>query len=104
MSTLRLFSAFALLLTSLISYAEEKMTIINSDTGESFEVSVPAGMRIYEYNSNRLDSIPYLVERARYGEPWAYETLGDCYRYGKCGVERSILKALTFYDLADIDI
>lgn len=104
MNTLKLFSAFALLLTSLLSYAEKKMTIINSDTGESFEVSVPDGMRIYEYNSNWLDSIPYLVEHARNGEPGAYEALGDCYRYGKGGVERSILKALTFYDLADIDI
>lgn len=104
MNTLRVFSAFALLLTSLISYAEKKMTIINSDTGELFEVSVPDGMRIYEYNSNWLDSILYLVEHARCGETWAYEALGDCYRYGKGGVERSIFKALTFYDLAGINI
>ena len=43
------------------------MTIRNADTGESFEVSVPDGLkiRIDEYNSNWLDSIPYLVEHAR---------------------------------------
>lgn len=80
------------------------MTIRNSDTGESFEVSVPDGMRIYEYNANWLDSIPYLLERARYGEPWAYEALGDCNRYGKGGVERSIFKTLAYYSLSDKDI
>lgn len=80
------------------------MTIRNSDTGESFEVSVPDGLRIYEYNSNWLDSIPYLIERARYGEPWAYEALGDCYRHGKGGVERSIFKTVIYYELAGLDV
>jgi len=80
------------------------MTIRNAETGESFEVSVPDGLKIYEYNSNWLDSIPYLLERARYGEPWAYEALGDCYRYGKGGVERSIFKTLVFYNLSDMDV
>ena len=70
--------------------ADKKMTVRNADTGEPFEVSVPDGLKTYEYNSNWLDSVPYLVVRARYGEPWAYEALGDCYRYGKGGVEQSI--------------
>lgn len=80
------------------------MTIRNSDTGESFEISVPDGMKIYEYNSNWLDSIPYLLERARYGEPWAYEALGDCYRYGKGGVDKSMFKTYFYYELAGIDV
>jgi len=88
----------------ITAFADKKMTIRNSDTGESFEVSVPDGMRIYEYNSNWLDSIPYLIERARYGEPWAYEALGDCFRYGKGGVERSIFKTVFYYELAGIDV
>lgn len=75
----------SLFLSVLSVFADKKMTIRNSDTGESFEISVPDGLRIYEYNSNWLDSIPYLIERARYGEPRAYEALGDCYRYGKGG-------------------
>ncbi len=98
------FALILLLLSVFSAFADKKMTIRNAETGESFEVSVPDGLKIYEYNSNWLDSIPYLLERARYGEPWAYEALGDCYRYGKGGVERSIFKALTFYYLADINI
>jgi len=86
------------------AFADKKMTIRNSETGESFEVSVPDGMRIYEYNSNWLDSIPYLIERARYGEPWAYDALGDCYRYGKGGVEESILNAFVYYGLSGVNV
>lgn len=93
-----------LLLSVLTAFADKKMTVRNSDTGESFEVSAPDGMRIHEYNSKWLDSIPYLIERARYGEPWAYEALGDCYRYGKGGVERSIFKTVIYYVLAGLDV
>lgn len=99
----RYISILVFLLSVLSASADKKMTIRNTDTGESFEVSVPDGMRIYEYNSNWLDSIPYLMERARYGEPWAYEALGDCYRYGKGGVERSIFKAIVFYEMSGKD-
>lgn len=94
----------SLSLSVLSVFTDKKMTVRNSDTGESFEISVPYGFRIYEYNSNWLDSVPYLVERARYGEPWAYEALGDCYRYGKGGVGQSILKALVYYVMSGMDI
>ncbi len=100
----RYITVLILLLSVLSALADKKMTIRNSDTGESFEVSVPDGLRIYEYNSNWLDSIPYLLERARYGEPWAYEALGDCYRYGKGGVEQSIIKSFVYYSLSGKDI
>ena len=93
-----------LFLSTIVAFADKKMTIRNSDTGESFEVMVPDGLRIYEYNSNWLDSIPYLTEHARYGEPWAYEALGDCYRDGRGGVKMSIVNALEYYDLAGKDI
>lgn len=82
-------------------FADKKMTIRNSDTGESFEVTVPDGLRIYEYNSNWLDSIPYLMEHTRYGEPWAFEALGDCYRYGKGGMTRSFINAIMAFLKAD---
>lgn len=54
------------LMSALYCYADKKMTFRNIDTGESFEVSVPDGLKIsiQEYNSNWLDSIPYLVEHA----------------------------------------
>ena len=89
-----------LFLSAIVAFADKKMTIRNSDTGESFEVMGPDGLRIYEYNSNWLDSIPYLMEHARWGEPWAYEALAECNRYGKGGLKRSLLNALLYYDLA----
>ncbi len=95
---------FIFLLSVLSAFADKVMTVRNTDNGESFEVSVPDGLRIYEYNSNWLDSIPYLLERAGYGEPWAYEALGDCYHYGKGGAERSIIKALVYYWMSGMDI
>lgn len=100
----RIILILSLLLSVLSVYADKKMTVRNADTGEFFEISVPDGLKIYEYNSNWLDSVPYLVARARYGEPWAYEALGDCYRYGKGGVEQSIFKALVYYFLSGKDI
>lgn len=96
----RLFLTLIAMVTVLVAMADKKMTIRCEETGESFEVTVPDGLRIYEYNSNWLDSIPYLTEHARNGEPWAYEALGDCYRYGKGGVSKSVINALGYYDLA----
>lgn len=94
------------LLTSITSYADNTLTVRNSDTGESFDVSVPDGIRIqmYEYNSEWLDSVPYLLEHARWKEPWAFEALADCYRHGKGGVEKNQLNALIYYEEADIDV
>lgn len=90
------------LMSAFYSYADKKMTIRNIDTGESFEISVPEGLKmsIQEYNSNWLDSIPYLVEHARWKEPWAYEALAECYRYGKGGVEKSMFNAIMCYEEA----
>lgn len=82
--------------------ADKKMTLSNIDTGGSFEVSVPDGLKIsiQEYNSNWLDSIPYLVEHAKWKEPWAFEALAECYRYGKGGVEKSMFNAIMCYEEA----
>jgi len=97
--------AFIILLLSAVSaFADKKVTIRNAETRESLELSVPNGLEIYEYDSTRLDSVPYLVERARYGEPLAYKALGDYYRYGKGGVERSIFKTLAYYTLSGMDV
>lgn len=85
------------------AFADKTVAVRDTDSGEEFQIGLPDGVRIYEYNSNWLDSIPYLTSRARYGEPWAYEALGDCYRYGRGGAERSFFKALSFYELADMD-
>lgn len=100
----RLYLTLIAMVTVLVAMADKRMTIRCKDTGESFEVTVPDGLRIYEYNDNWLDSIPYLKEYARNGEPWAYEALGDCYRFGKGGVTKSIINALGYYDLAGKDV
>ena len=102
--TIRFIAFFGLLLSAVYVFAEKKMTFRDPETGESFEVTVPDGLKIYEYSSNWLDSIPYLMERARYGEPWAYEALGDCYRYGKGGVEMSVFKSMAYYMLSETDL
>lgn len=101
---IRYISIIILLLSVFSAFADKVMTVRNSDTGESFEVSVPDGLKIYEYNSNWLDSVPYLLERAGYGEPWAYEALGDCYRFCRGGVKRSIFNALAYYNLSGKNI
>lgn len=98
----RLITIAAILLSSFAVMADKKMTLSNIDTGESFEVSVPDGLKtsIQEYNSNWLDSIPYLVEHAKWKEPWAFETLAECYRYGKGGVDKSMFNAIMCYEEA----
>lgn len=93
----------ALLFTAFVSYADNKLTVRNSETGESFEVSVPAGLEIQEYDPALLDSVPYLTDHARYGESWAYEALADCHRHGKGGLKRSMFMAMAFYELAGIN-
>lgn len=100
----RLYLTLIAMATVSVSMADKRMTIRCEETGESFEVTVQDGLRIYEYNGNWLDSIPYLTEHARWGEPWAYEALGDCYRDGSGGVKMSIVNALGYYDLAGKDI
>lgn len=90
------------LLSVFYSFADERITFRNIDTGESFEVSVPDGLKIsiQEYNSDWLDSIPYLVEHAKWKESWAFEALADCYRYGKGGVDKSMFNAIMCYEEA----
>lgn len=104
MKSINYIITICLIAFSLSVFADKKMTLRNSDTGESFEVMVPDGLRIYEYNSNWRDSIPYLMERARHGEPWAHEALGDCYRFGKGGLKRSFMNAIFSYLLAGKNI
>lgn len=94
----------AVLLSALEVMADKKITIRNADMGESFEMIVSDGFKMYSYNVNWLDSIPYLMEHARYGEPWAYEALAECHRYGKGGVKRSFLNTLFYYELAGKNI
>lgn len=96
----RIFIILLSVASALYTFADKKMTIRNTDTGESFEVYVPDGMKmsIEEYNINWLDSIPYLVEHAKWKEKWAYEALAECYRYGKGGLAKSMFNAIMCYE------
>lgn len=98
----RIFLFLLALIPAVYTLADEKITFRNIDTGESFEVSVPDGLKIsiQEYNSDWLDSIPYLVEHAKWKESWAFEALADCYRYGKGGVDKSMFNAIMCYEEA----
>lgn len=98
----RIFIILLSIASALYTFADKKMTVRNIDTGESFEVLMPDGMKIsiQEYNSDWLDSIPYLVEHAKWKEPWAYEALAECYRYGKGGLDKSIFNAIMCYEEA----
>lgn len=78
------------------------MTVENVDTGESFEVSVPDGLKITHYNANWLDSVPYLIDNARWHESWAYKALAECYRYGKGGLKKSIFNAIVCYEVGGL--
>lgn len=91
------------LLTASGVLAGKKLTIRNAETGESFEVELPDGLKIYECNEEWLDSVPYLVEHARWKEPWAFDALAECYRYGKGGLEKCMFSALGCYDCARRD-
>lgn len=102
MKTGRIITLLTVFVATVSSFAQKQLTVVNEDTGESFEVTVPEGLRIYEYNENWLDSIPYLIEHARNREVWAYENLARCYRYG-IGVEKCITNAMIYYDKANVD-
>lgn len=65
----RLFLTLIAIATVLVAMADKKMTIRCEETGEEMTFTAPDGLRIYQYNANWLDSIPYLTEHARNGEP-----------------------------------
>lgn len=98
----RIIILFAAVITTAIALPQNQLAISCEDTGESFEVTVPDGIKIYEYNENWLDSIPYLMEHVRNCEPWAYENLARCYRFG-IGIEKCITNAMIYYSKAGIN-
>lgn len=76
-------------------------TFNDGNSYNRIEAEETVSIKVPEINGNCRDSIPYLLEHARNQEPWAYEALGDCYRYGK-GVEKSITNALIYYDEGNV--
>lgn len=82
MITQRYFSIIFLIFTSLTSLADKRMTVENIDTGEFFEVTIPDGVRISAYNSNWLDSVPYIIEHTMYA--------GKSVKANACSIETQI--------------
>lgn len=54
-------------------------------------------------NEAWLDSVPYLVEQARWKKAWAFEALAECYRQGK-GVDKCMFNAMMCYGQANQNI
>lgn len=79
------------------AHAQTQPAITCNDTEESVDVAVSDTLKFPRFNSEWLDSIPYLMENVRNHEPWAYEALAECYRYGK-GVDKCIANAMIYYD------
>lgn len=98
----RLIHIIVLTIIPLSAFADKVMTVENIDTGESFEVTVPDRLKITQYNTNWLDSVPYLIENARWHEPWAYKALAECYRFGKGGLKKSIFNAMVCYEVGGL--
>ena len=98
----RLYSLIVMAVTIFsTARAQTQLTVTCEDTGEAFEVTVPDGLEISRYNAEWLDSIPYLLGNVRNQEPWAYEALAECYRYGK-RVDKSISNAMMYYDESNV--
>lgn len=92
------FLAFFALLPITSAYAQQKLIVRNSETGESFEVEIPDGLTITA--DGWTDSVEVYRERARQGEVEAYRKLARCYEDG-AGVEANFVNMMYLYGRAD---
>lgn len=100
----RMLLALAAVFAAIPAMADRDLTDRNIEIRDTLIAAAPDDLRIYEYDAGALDSVPYLLEHARLAEPWAYKALGDCYRYGNGGLEKSLANAICYYVAAGIDI
>ena len=91
------FMAFFALFTITSAYAQQKLTVRNSETGESFEVEILDGLTITV--DGWTDSVEIYRERARQGDVKAYEKLAWCYENG-VGVEKDFINMMGMFELA----
>lgn len=91
---------FCLLITlvgmAYSAFAQNSTTIVNNETGESFEVTVPDGMAITMNEENWEDSVKTYIEKARWGDDMARLQLANCYHYGR-GVKPSYVNMMTTF-------
>lgn len=100
MKTIKQFVILALfaLLPITSTYAQQKLIVRNSETGESFEVEIPDGLTITA--DGWTDSVEVYRERARQGEVEAYRKLARCYEDG-IGVDANFVNMMYLYERAD---
>ena len=100
MKTIKQFVILALfaLLPITSTYAQQKLIVRNSETGESFEVEIPDGLTITA--DGWTDSVKVYRERARQGEVEAYRKLARCYEDG-IGVDANFVNMMYLYERAD---
>lgn len=92
------FIVFFALFPIASAYAQQKLTVRNSETGESFEVEIPDGLTITA--DGWTDSVEVYRERARQGDVEAYRKLARCYEDG-VGVEANFINMMYLYEQAD---
>lgn len=90
--------AFFALVSINSAYAQQKLAVSNSETGESFEVEIPDSLTITA--DGWPDSVEVYRERARQGEVEAYRKLAWCYEDG-VGVEANFINMMYLYEQAD---
>lgn len=92
-----IFLMFLTLIPITSAYAQQKLIVRNSETGESFEVEIPDGLSITA--DGWTDSVNVYRERARRGEVDAYKKLAWCYENG-IGVEKDFINMICMFELA----
>lgn len=92
------FIAFFVLFPIAYAYAQQRLIVRNSETGESFEVEIPDGLTVTA--DGWTDSVEVYREHARQGDVEAYRKLARCYEDG-IGVEANFVNMMYFYGQAD---
>lgn len=92
----RLFLLIAFVGMAYSAFAQNSTTIVNIETGESFEVTVPDGITITMSEENWEDSVKAYIEKARWGDDMSRLKLADCYHYGR-GVKPSFVNMLATF-------
>ncbi len=99
----RLFITLTATMSAVSTLADNVIDFNEANMGNSAEVVVSDTLPVSESTAAHGDtfvSLTNLIERVRQGDKQAYETLADCYRYGKGGAEKCMFNAIVCYQLA----
>ena len=99
----RLFITLTATMSAVTTLANNAIDFNETNMGKSAAVVVSDTLPVSESTAAHGDtfvSLTNLIERVRQGDKQAYETLADCYRNGKGGVEKCMFNAIICYQLA----